>query len=83
MDVPIYIKILNQILVIFGLSIFSNFFLLYSTILLYPQVLIDSMYIEIHVDGADNPLCVPIGSAGVISQKLEKEGKTFRLGKTV
>ena len=41
------------------------------------------MYIKIHIDGIENPMCVPVSSAGVIAQKLEKEGKTFRLGNTV
>lgn len=41
------------------------------------------MYIQIHIDGTENPLCVPIGSAGKMVSILEKEGKTFRLGKTV
>lgn len=41
------------------------------------------MYIQIHVADLDTPLCVPVAHAGVIAQKLEKEGKTFRLGKTV
>ncbi len=56
---------------------------LYSTILLYSTDIQFSMYIEIHVDGVDTPLCVPISSAGGVSAKLEKEGKSFRLGKTV
>jgi hypothetical protein len=41
------------------------------------------MHIMIHIDGLDNPLCVPVSEAGNISQQLEQKGKTFRLGKTV
>lgn len=61
----------------------SFIFIIYSTILLYPYYIYPSMYIEIHVDGLDTPLCVPISAAGGISAKLEQEGKSFRLGKTV
>jgi hypothetical protein len=41
------------------------------------------MYIQIHVDGVETPLCVPINTAGRVAQELEQKGKTFRLGKTV
>lgn len=41
------------------------------------------MYIKIHIDGLENPLCVPVRGADILMRALEKKGKTFRLGNTV
>ena len=40
------------------------------------------MFIELHIEGLDNPQIVPIEKASNISKELEKRGKNFRLGKT-
>ena len=42
-----------------------------------------SMFIKIHIDGVECPLCVPVSKGGKIMSLLEKEGKSFRLGDTV
>lgn len=41
------------------------------------------MYIMIHLDGVETPLCVPVSAGGKVMARLEKEGKSFRLGNTV
>lgn len=41
------------------------------------------MFIEIHIDGIENPHLIPIEKASFVGKELEKRGKKFRLGKTV
>ena len=41
------------------------------------------MYIEFHVEGEDGPRCVPVPTAGILAESLEKKGKKYRLGKTL
>lgn len=41
------------------------------------------MFIEIIVDGFNQPFIMPIDKAGRIGKELESKGKKFRLGKTL
>ena len=43
----------------------------------------NDMNIMIHLDGVETPFCVPVSKAGKVAVRLEKEGKQFRLGKTI
>lgn len=40
------------------------------------------MFIEIIVDGVNQPFIMPIEKVGKIGKELELRGKKFRLGKT-
>jgi len=40
------------------------------------------MFIEIHIEGLDQPVLFPIDKAEKIGKEIQKRGKTFRLGKT-
>jgi hypothetical protein len=41
------------------------------------------MFIELHIDGMEQPQVVEISKAIKFSVELEKLGKKFRLGKTI
>jgi hypothetical protein len=41
------------------------------------------MMINIHIDGADQPIVLPIEKAAVFAKELDRAGKTWRLGKTL
>ena len=41
------------------------------------------MFVEIHIDGIENPQLIPIEKASSVAKLLETRGKKFRLGKTV
>jgi hypothetical protein len=40
------------------------------------------MMINIHIDGTDQPIVLPIEKATVFAKELDKAGKKWRMGKT-
>ena len=40
------------------------------------------MMINIHIEGTDQPVVLPIAKATVFAQELDKSGKKWRMGKT-